>query len=61
MNKTVMCPKCGAECDMISGAASKTMGGLCAVCWSDRHEKEHSERVESGKPEEVKKRRRTES
>jgi len=46
---------------MLDDAPIKAMGGLCAACWCDRHEKGTLERTESGKPEEVKKRRRTES
>jgi hypothetical protein len=32
------CPRCGMEYDMLSEAASKAMGWLCAACWSDRCE-----------------------
>jgi len=37
--KRAKCPRCGAEYDMLDEAASKAMGGLCAACWCDRHER----------------------
>jgi NMD protein affecting ribosome stability and mRNA decay len=33
------CPRCGTEYDLLDTAASKAMGGLCAACWCDWHEK----------------------
>lgn len=33
------CPKCGTEYDLLDEAASEAMGGLCAACWCDRHER----------------------
>ena len=41
--KKAKCPKCGVEYDMLDEAAIKAMGGLCAVCWCDRHERDIGE------------------
>jgi len=40
------CPRCGAEYDALDEAASKAIGGLCAACWYDRHEKNIAESKE---------------
>jgi NMD protein affecting ribosome stability and mRNA decay len=41
--KKAKCPRCGAEYDMLDEAAIKAMGGLCAACWHDRHERDIGE------------------
>ncbi|MBM3142852.1 MAG: hypothetical protein FJ005_07390 [Chloroflexi bacterium] len=37
--KKAKCPKCQAEYDVLDDAPIKAMGGLCAACWCDRHER----------------------
>jgi hypothetical protein len=44
--KRAKCPKCGAVYDMLDDAPIKAMGGLCAACWCDRHERNIREGIE---------------
>ncbi|MCX6010547.1 MAG: hypothetical protein NTW48_11105 [Chloroflexi bacterium] len=37
------CPRCGVEYDLLSKAASEAIGGLCAACWCDWHERDIGE------------------
>jgi hypothetical protein len=41
--KKAKCPKCQAEYDVLDDALIKAMGGLCAACWYDRHERDIGE------------------
>ena len=61
MNERAKCPRCGVEYDLLSKVAGEAIGGLCAACWCDWHERNIGEGRESGKSEENRRATSTES